>query len=69
MKRAEAMALLKKLGAEHLIQSSSVLIEQRKPDKYQLCVKGDYDRQRIEVFLKKYALPFEEGTTKALMYF
>lgn len=56
MDRKEAVVLLKELAAEHLIQPTLVLIEQRKPDSYQLCVKGDYDRYQIEVFVKKYAL-------------
>jgi hypothetical protein len=67
--RAEAVALLKELGAEHLLQSTSVLVEQRKPDRYQLCVKGSYDRCEIESFLKKYALNFEENTKGYLCIF
>lgn len=43
MKRHEAVALLKELGAEHLLQPSWVLIEKRKPNSYQLCIKGDYN--------------------------
>lgn len=52
MKRTEAITLLKELGAELLIQPTLVLIEQRCPDSYQLRIKGDYDVQEIEVFLK-----------------
>lgn len=69
MKRAEVVALLKDLGGLGLIQPSSVLVEQRKPDSYQLCVKGDYDLCQIEVFLKKHTLSFEEGTVKGLCIF
>ena len=52
MERAEAVALLKELVAEQLIQPSLVLIEQRSPDRYQLQVKGNYDLQEIEMFVK-----------------
>jgi hypothetical protein len=69
MKRSEAVAILKELSAEHLIQPSWVLIEQRKPDSYQLCVKGDFDRFQIESFLKKYPLSFEEDTKGYLCIF
>jgi hypothetical protein len=67
MKRHEAVALLKELGSEHLLQPSWVLIEQRKPDSYQLCVKGDYDLNGIEAFLQKYNLAIEEDVTKRLV--
>jgi hypothetical protein len=67
MKRNEAVALLKELGSEHLLQPSFVIIEQRKPDRYQLCVKGDYDRHEIEDFLQKYNLAIEEDVTRGLL--
>jgi hypothetical protein len=67
MKRSEAAALLKELGAEHLLQPNWVLIEQRKLDRYQLCVKGDYDRNGIEFILQKYALEIEEDITRGYM--
>jgi hypothetical protein len=69
MKRVEAVALLKELSAEHLIQPSSVLIEQRKPDSYQLCLKGDFDRQGIEDFLQKHTLMFEEDSRRGFCIF
>jgi hypothetical protein len=52
IKRAEAVALLKELGSEQLIQPSFVLIEQRFPDIYQLKIKGNYNLQEIGIFLK-----------------
>jgi DNA-binding PadR family transcriptional regulator len=67
MRRGEAVALLKELGAEGLIQPSWVLIEQRRPEKYQLCVKGDYDLHQIELFLEKYTLAIEEDKTKGFL--
>lgn len=69
MKRHEAVVLLKELGSENLIQPSMVLIEERKPDRYQLCVKGDYDRFKLESFLQKYTLEIEEHSTKGLCIF
>ena len=64
MKRSEAVALLKELGKEGLIQPSLVLIEQRQPGNYQLCIKGDYDRSQIIDFLKKHTLECDENTKK-----
>jgi hypothetical protein len=52
IKRAEAVALLKELSTEQLIQPSIVLIEQRCPDSYQLRIKGDYNLQEIGILLK-----------------
>jgi hypothetical protein len=52
MKRTEAVALLKELGAEELIRPSLVLIEKRSSDGYQLQIKGDYNFQEIEMFVK-----------------
>jgi len=69
MKRVEAVALLRELSAKSLVQPSSVLIEQRKPDSYQLCFKGDFDRQGIEDFLQKNNLLFEEDSRKGFCIF
>ena len=59
IKRAEAVALLKELGSEQLIQPAFVLVERRfpdicllYPDNYQLKIKGNYNLQEIGVFLK-----------------
>jgi len=43
---------LKELGAEQLIQPTLVLIEQRSSDGYQLQIKGNYNFQEIETFVK-----------------
>lgn len=69
MERKEAVALLKELGAEQLIQPSLVIIEQRKPDSYQLRMKGEYDRQLIEAFLHKRNFDYEENLDRVLIYF
>ena len=53
IKKEEAEALLKELSANDLVQPSLVLIEQSSPDKNQLQIRGDFDRHRIELFLRK----------------
>jgi hypothetical protein len=58
--RKEAVALLKELGIEHLIQPTFVLIKQRTPDSYQLEIKGDYDLKEIERLLKNRKFCLEE---------
>lgn len=67
MKRHEAVALLKELSSEHLLRPSLVLIEQRMPNLFQLCVKGEYDRPGIELFIQKYDLEINEDVTKGLL--
>jgi hypothetical protein len=69
MKRAEAVALLKELGFERLLQPSMVLIEQRKPDRFQLCVKGEFCFDDIEAFVQKHNLAVKEDLTKGLCIF
>jgi hypothetical protein len=64
MQRYEAVALLKELDAEHLINPSFVLIEQRKPDRYELQIKGFYDLELIKGFAKQYDLTVKEDATK-----
>ena len=59
--RKEAVALLKELGTDHLIQPSLVLIKQRTPDSYQLTIKGDYDLKEIELLLKNRNFCIEEN--------
>ena len=67
MQRYEAVALLKELDAEHLIQPSLVLIEQRKPDKYELQIKGFYDLESIKGFAIQYGLAVKEDITKGYL--
>jgi hypothetical protein len=62
MKRTEAVGLLKELVAEQLIEPSLVLIEQSSPDSYQLQIKGNYDIQEIEMFVKnRFSLEENKG--------
>jgi len=59
--RKEAVALLKELGVEQLIQPSLVLVEKRKLDSYQLKIKGSYDLKQIMIFLKNRGFRLEEN--------
>jgi hypothetical protein len=66
--RKVTVALLKELGAEHLVQPLMVLVEQRKPDNYQLKIKGDYNTQEIELFLKNRGFSFEENNDYLIIF-
>jgi len=59
---------LKELGIEHLIQPSLVLIEQRKPDRFQLQINGVYDRPHVEVFLKNRGYSYEENQDYLIIF-
>jgi hypothetical protein len=50
MKEQEAIILLKELSAKQLVQPISVKIEQRKPDRFQLKIKGSYDFELIQAY-------------------
>ena len=67
MQRYEAVSLLKELDAEHLVHPSMVLLEQRKPDRYELQIKGFYDLELIKGFAKQYDLAVKEDTTKGYL--
>ena len=67
MQRFEAVGLLKELDALHLIQPSMVLITQRKPDSYELRIKGFYDLKLIRDFTQKCNLTVEEDLSKGYL--
>jgi hypothetical protein len=67
MQRYEAVALLKELDAQHLIQPSLVLIDQRKPDRYELQIKGFYDLELITGFAKQFDLAVKEDTANGYL--
>jgi hypothetical protein len=69
MNRKEAIALLRELGANQLVNPNLVLLEQREPDRYRLQIRGDYNRQLIIVFLKKRGLSFEQMNSDYLIIF
>lgn len=61
LNRKEAVTLFTELIAEGHVHPSFVLIEQRKPDKFQLKIKGSFDRQEIELRFKNKGFSFEES--------
>ena len=67
MKRGQAITLLTDLCLkEKLVQPTSVIIEHREPDAYQLKLKitGDYDRELIKKFVQKKNFSVEEEKDK-----
>jgi hypothetical protein len=68
MERAEAVALLKELGVGLLIQPTMVMIEKRTPDRYQLRIQGNYDRNEIERFVQKFYLSVKEDKAKNYLF-
>ena len=50
--RKTAVALFKELCDKEFFEPFMVVVEQRDTDNYQLMVKGEYDVQQIELFLK-----------------
>lgn len=68
MKRSETVALLKELGAAKLLQPTLVLVEQRSPDKFQLRIKGDYNPQEIEIFLRNRGFSYEENKENLVIF-
>ena len=61
IKRPEAVALVKELGITELIQPTFVIIHERCPDRFQLKIKGNYDRKQIEIVLKNRNFLYEEN--------
>jgi hypothetical protein len=59
MNKKEAIALLSELGVNQFVNPDLVLLEQREPGRYQLQIRGDYNRQSIVAFLKKRRFSFE----------
>jgi hypothetical protein len=52
MNRKEAISLLSELGSNQLVCPSSVILEQRKTENYQLKIKGAYNFHEVGNFLK-----------------
>jgi hypothetical protein len=67
MLRAQAIAVLKELVTNGLIDTSWVSIEKRKPSDFELRVKGNYDFSLINPFLQKHNLTLEENKEKCLL--
>ena len=68
MDRKEALALLKELGTQQLIQPSLVLIEKRNNDCCQLKIKGDNDLKQITIFLKNRGFSLEKNMDYLIIY-
>ena len=57
--RTQAMALLKELVANNLVEPTYVHVSLKKLDDYQIQIKCDYNNQ-LEVFAKKHGLTIIE---------
>ena len=60
MQRKEAVALFTELVAKGYVQPNLVSIEQRKIGKFQLKIRGDYNSEEFEIFLKNKGFSYEE---------
>ena len=58
---------MRELGANQLVNPSSVILEQRTIDKYQLKIKGDYCLQEIET-LSKNRFSIDENQNFLIIY-
>jgi len=68
MLRQEATAILKELGDRGLIQPLFVIIEKRTLDKFQLKIRGSYDGDQIELFLKNTGFSYEENKDYLIIF-
>jgi len=64
LNRQEAVSLFSELVAQGLVAPSFVVIEQRKPDKHQLKIKGNYNFLLINEFVHSKKLIVEEDKAK-----
>jgi len=60
MDRKEALAMLKELIAEDLVDPSYVNVSKRTPNHYQIQIRCDYNKKEVEAHAKKYGLTIEE---------
>ena len=58
--RKEAMALLRELMNNGLVEPSWVSVSERHPQDYQLQLKCDYNKAEIETYAKRKQLTIEE---------
>jgi len=68
LNRKEAVALFTDLVANGYVQPHLVSIEQKKPNKFQLKIKGEYDYNQIEQFLKIKELQCEKTEDYLIIY-
>ena len=60
MNRLQAMAVLKELVDNDLVEPSFVSICESKPNHYQIQIKCDYNKAEIDAHAKKHSLTIEE---------
>lgn len=60
MDRPQAMALLRELIVNNLIEPSYVHVSQKTLDQYLIQIKSDYNREGIEEYAKKHGLTIQE---------
>jgi hypothetical protein len=68
MDRQQAMAMLKELVANNLVESSYVSISEKKPKDYQIQIKCDYNKLEIEAHAKKLGLTIQEDKEKKYLF-
>jgi len=64
MKRENAVALVKELICNNLIQANWLSIDKRKADTYELMFKGYCERLLLDTFLQNRNLAMEENKEK-----
>ena len=67
MNRKEVIALLSELGVNQLVNPNFVIIEKRKPESYQLKIRGNYNFQQIGTYLKN-RLSIEENKNYLIIF-
>jgi hypothetical protein len=65
--RKQAVALVTELVDGGLVKPRIVVIDQRKPEQYQLKIKGDYNLLSINEFVKMKNYAVEEDTVKGYL--
>jgi len=66
--RLQAMAMLKELVANNLVDPSYVSIGKRSPTNYQIQINCDYNKKEIEAHAKKHGLTIEEDKEKKYLF-
>ena len=64
MRREEAVAVVKELVVNNLIQTDWLSIDNREPDIYELKFRGYFKRLMLDTFLQERNLAMEENKEK-----
>ena len=67
MKRENAVALVKELVCNNLIQTNWLSIDRRKVDGYELRFKGNRELPDLDIFLQKRYLAMEKNKEKGFV--